>query len=356
LGLLGCQSGQEIGTLSAGAGDEESTSDDGEEDGEESGDAGDGDGDGEDEGLPKLDVGDGDGDGDTGCEKVDFLFVIDNSISMADNQDELIGSFPGFIQSIQETLNATDDYHIMVVDTDAETRCTPAGCADDQDQWAQCLCPGLSNGEACIHEYTQCDLTMGAGVIDPRGSNASNKLCDVPDGQRYLDASAPDLSNSFSCMARVGEAGHQAERPMDAMLAALSDDLNGDGGCNEGFLRSDAILVVTFISDDGSIEDTGTPQEWHDAVVSAKGGDESAVVVLGLVPEWPACASGGAMGCMIAGLPEDNPNQGQHWIEFVESWGDYGLWAHVCEANYSPFFQQAVDLVDQVCDAFEPPG
>ena len=39
-----------------------------------------------------------------GCGKVDFLFVIDNSGSMGDNQDNLIASFPGFINTIAQTL------------------------------------------------------------------------------------------------------------------------------------------------------------------------------------------------------------------------------------------------------------
>src|SRR5690242_21671906 len=37
-----------------------------------------------------------------GCAKADFLFVIDNSGSMADEQDNLIASFPGFIDTIQQ--------------------------------------------------------------------------------------------------------------------------------------------------------------------------------------------------------------------------------------------------------------
>ena len=71
----------------------------------------------------------GAGGGSSGCDKVDFLFVVDNSVSMSDQQAALVASFPDFINTIQSTLSATSDYHVMVVDTDAETRCSPAGCA-----------------------------------------------------------------------------------------------------------------------------------------------------------------------------------------------------------------------------------
>src|SRR5690606_41723616 len=53
--------------------------------------------------------------------------------------------------------------------------------------------------------------------------------------------------------------------------------------CNEGFIRDDAILVVTFITDeddnqgDGS---AGTPDGWKAALVSAKKGDDAGIVVL----------------------------------------------------------------------------
>ena len=54
-------------------------------------------------GGPKFDVAGGNtgpGDGEMGCQKVDFLFVIDNSGSMEDEQNNLINSFPGFINTI----------------------------------------------------------------------------------------------------------------------------------------------------------------------------------------------------------------------------------------------------------------
>ena len=61
----------------------------------------------------------GDAGNGNGCQKVDFLFVIDNSGSMLEEQNNLAGSFPSFINSIQSTLDAAQDYHIMVIDTDA---------------------------------------------------------------------------------------------------------------------------------------------------------------------------------------------------------------------------------------------
>ena len=271
--------------------------------------------------------------GETGGEEeglcaIDFLFVVDNSVSMADNQESLLASFPGFMDTIAGTLDATTDFHVMVADTDADTRCSPAGC-QDPNHWVESLCIGPENGNACSLLLDDCDTTLGAGVVRPVGSAASNQTCDTVGGQRYLVGGEDDLE-TFECMARVGEAGDPSERPMDAMMSAVSEVLNGPGGCNEGFLREEAILVVTFISDDSNYEDNFGPEVWKSSLVDAKGGDEDRIVVLGLVPDPPECVEG-----LLGG--DQDKTQGEHWRAFVESFGERGSWASVCEPDYTPF-------------------
>src|SRR5688572_10833186 len=63
---------------------------------------------------------------DDGCKRVDFLFVVDNSVSMEDDQATLVGAFPGFMEAIQSQLAADSDYHILVADTDEWGRCDTA--------------------------------------------------------------------------------------------------------------------------------------------------------------------------------------------------------------------------------------
>jgi hypothetical protein len=281
--------------------------------------------------------------GDDGCAKVDFLFVIDNSVSMSDQQAALIASFPGFMGAIETTLEA-DDYHIMVADTDDVTRCTPANCQSGA-MGAQNLCIDAANGYACQTQlFDTCDNTIGAGVVHPAGDGASNTPCTIAGGNRYIVQGEPDLVGTFSCMALVGLAGHPAERPMDSLVSAMTPALNAPDGCNSGFLREDAILVVTFISDDPNYEDADGPQEWYDAVVAAKGGNADAVVVLGLTPNFEGCQ------------PNAGPPKGSHWSEFVTMWGARGLEASVCNLDYAPFFEQAVSVIDDTCDEFTPPS
>lgn len=300
-----------------------------------------------DTGGPKLDVGFGtgqasadDGGSAEGCEKVDFLFVIDGSGSMGDNQDSLIASFPGFIQSIKDTLDDAQDYHIMVVDTDAEW----GGMCEQ-------LCPLFGNICPEIPEYPcgqgvedPCHAQLGAGVTYTMADDAPNVPCDFSTGLRYMDSTEPDLTAAFQCAAKVGSDGDSNERPMGAMVSALSDDLAQPGACNEGFVRDDAILVVTIITDEEDDDSNGTPDGWYANIIASKAGDPTAIVMLGLINDndapQPVCPAESQDPVKVRTFIDMFPNR---------------IRGSVCEPSYNSFFQQAVDLIDTTCDEFNPP-
>ncbi|MCA9653848.1 MAG: hypothetical protein KC501_28265 [Myxococcales bacterium] len=281
-----------------------------------------------------------DGGNSEGCEKVDFLFVIDNSGSMGDNQDSLIASFPGFIQSIQNTLTDAQDYHIMVVDTDA--------------QWGgecELLCPLFFNVCPDIPEYPcgvvpeLCDSTLGSGVVHTMASDAPNVDCNFSTGARYMDSTEPNLTAAFQCAAKVGSDGDGSERPMGAMVGALSLDLAQPGACNEGFVREDAILVVTVITDEEDDDSNGNAAGWYANVIASKGGDATAIVMLGLINDNDAPAP-------VCPPESQDPAKIRTFVDMFPN----SIRGSVCEASYNGFFQQAVDLIDTTCDEFIPPA
>ena len=248
-----------------------------------------------------------------------------------------------FIQSIQSTLTEAQDYHIMVVDTDA--------------QWGgecELLCPLFFNTCPDIPQYPcgivpdACNSTLGAGVVHTMASDAPNVPCDFTTGARYMDSSEPDLTSAFQCAAKVGSDGDGSERQMGAMVGALSPVLAEPGACNEGFVRQDAILVVTLITDEEDDGDSlGDPATWKQALVAAKGGNEAAVVVLGLVGDPDVM--GGTCGPL--GLAEPSPRL----RTFAESL-QFGSWGSICAADYAPFFADAVEVIDSACEQFDPEG
>jgi hypothetical protein len=324
--------------------------------------SGDGDGDGEGSTGPKLDTlpqeSADDGPNEAGCEKADFLFVIDNSGSMADEQQNLINSFPEFIGTIQDTLMA-QDYRVMVVDTDAsggggysisctngECSCTPVPACCEM----VCQFNATCNGFPCnMLPGGECDGTLGAGKVFDQDGNS----CLPEDGPRFI-TDQDDLATAFSCAGNVGTYGNGAEEPAHAMVEATGDALNAAGACNEGFIRDDAILVVTIITDEEDImKSPGTPATWYQHLVDVKNGNPDAVVVLGLI---------GDNDLPNAQCPPFDPDQGQgaepspNLRSFVQMFGDKGVLGSVCAPNYGPFFVDAVSVIDVTCDEFEPVG
>ncbi|MEX1364489.1 MAG: hypothetical protein AB1Z98_15290 [Nannocystaceae bacterium] len=274
----------------------------------------------------------------TGCEKIDFLFVIDSSGSMKDHQQNLVDSFPGFVEAMREAVSA-EDWHVMVVDTDGQWN--GSDCAN-----ACALlhsCPDEPAFPCDAPAPTLCDITIGSGMVAPYGESASNADCGL--GQlRYIDSDIPDLGTAFECAARVGVDGSAEEHTAEALVAAVGTDLAGPGGCNDGFLREDAILVVTLITDEPDTVSPQEPPDWAQTIIDAKGSDPDSVVMLGLLPDGdtanPSCP-----------MPIAAPRLAALLDSFAAS-----TRASVCEPDYSPFLTEAVAVIAQTCDDFEPPG
>jgi hypothetical protein len=256
-----------------------------------------------------------------GCRKVDFLFAIDNSGSMSAQQAQLLNSFQGFIDAIQASLqDSVDSYHVGVVTSDNYTGNAP-GCT-----------------------------SIGDLVSQTAGFESSNQVCTPFDEGYRFATEQDDLSVKFPCIAQVGTSGSPIEQPVTATIAALDPAKAGPGGCNEDFLRDDAILVVVILTDDPPYNpdfDDAHPMTdtsgWYDAVIAAKNGDPQAMVVIGFIP-WSD------ISCVPLSL--ESPNL----IGFVDSFGEQGVKASICEPDFGPIFAQTVETIVTTCENFDPPG
>ncbi|MCB9746348.1 MAG: VWA domain-containing protein [Alphaproteobacteria bacterium] len=131
--------------------------------------------------------------------KVDVLWVIDNSVSMEGEQERVANGFDSFIASIDET---NIDFQIGVVSSDLDL--------DNPDR----------------------------GVLI---------------GNPPFLTRDDDFVNAFEARVRVGTEGSDKEKGLGAAVEAVTEPLASSA--NAGFVRSDADLLVIFVSDEDDCSD-----------------------------------------------------------------------------------------------------
>lgn len=134
--------------------------------------------------------------------KVDILFVVDDSASMEQEQATLASGFVSFANRLEES---GTDFHLGVI--------TTTFAYDDPDR--------------------------GRLVGDPL----------------FLTNEDTDYVAQFAVRAQVGTDGEDKEKGLEAAAYALSPIANLD--LNGGFVRSDARLLVVFVSDEEDCSDEG---------------------------------------------------------------------------------------------------
>jgi hypothetical protein len=145
---------------------------------------------------------------------VDILFVIDDSRSMMDEQQQL-ALWSHELFDVLGTSGELPDLHIAV-----------------------------TSSSVAIPELTQCmtgaggSLLTGGAVLD-----GGRFIRDVANAAGGRDTNySGTLTDAFAKMARVGDSGCGFEQPFKAARLALSG--------NAGFLRPDALLLVVFVTDE----------------------------------------------------------------------------------------------------------
>ena len=281
-----------------------------------------------------------------GCKgKIDFLFLISRYGSMLTEQEQLLASLPGFLDTITTTF-PDFDAHIMVANPDG----TWPGWVCEQPH----LCGQTGTCGPNAADYvcgpdtwltvTECDETLGAGITFNAGGYATNRRCELFGGHRYITIPGePDSAAAFDCIARVGMSGGIAAIG-DALVAAMSSGMNGPEGCNAGFLRPDALLVVTMITDKEDQQSTTKPPAWYDAIVTAKG-DPASVVMLAVLAQPhdeeppPGCT---------------DDDDGKQLIRDLINLFPFHVEGDTCAPAYVPFFEEATSRVMEACASFIP--
>jgi hypothetical protein len=181
--------------------------------------------------------------------QIDILWVVDNSSSMQDEQDNLADNFNSFISIIDQS---QVDYQIGVISTDMDL----AG----------------HQGEL-----------QGSPEIIVRGSDAAAQ---------------------FANNVRVGIGGAGNERGLLAAYTALTEPLISGG--NAGFLRQGGALAVIFVSDEND-HSFGKIEFYQRIFMQMKGiGNENRVIAAAIVGDQPDGCSNPQTGEAQSGIRYHN--------------------------------------------------
>jgi hypothetical protein len=173
--------------------------------------------------------------------KLDLLFVIDDSGSMANNISNITNNFSNFI-NVLETIPdgmggfSLPDVHIGVVSSDAG--CGNGSEDDGNLQTTRHIITENPDGEEVETGTEACAMLNGNQFI----SDIANT-----DGSRDTNYSG-NLADAFTCIASVGIEGCGFEQHLEAMKRAITKSQTGSG--NNGFIRDDAYLAVVILADE----------------------------------------------------------------------------------------------------------
>lgn len=167
---------------------------------------------------------------------IDLLFVVDDSPSMLDKQNNIKANFPKFIEVLQTIQGGLPDVHIGVVSSDMGTKGTQdsaAGPAIGQIGQGGCSGTGKSG-----------NLQLGAAGTDLQTGATFISDIKQTDGSRQKNYTG-DLATVFGKLAALGAGGCGFEQHLLAMRRALENN-----PANANFLRPDAFLAVIFLADE----------------------------------------------------------------------------------------------------------
>ncbi|MBX7116255.1 MAG: VWA domain-containing protein [Myxococcaceae bacterium] len=173
------------------------------------------------------------------AQKLDILFVIDNSNSMFEEQAGVAQELTAFIDEVRKGGGVSQDFNVGVITTSVY-------------QYS------LVNGVRFLKDYPTQE-----GRLQPVPDAAPDGGVLLGTGtERMINGDDPLLIDKFSRLVRQGTRGSGQETPFEAVRLALLSDLATtpmDQGGNQGFLRDGARLLIVVLTDEDDCSQTVRP-------------------------------------------------------------------------------------------------
>ncbi|MDD5308343.1 MAG: hypothetical protein PHU25_13565 [Deltaproteobacteria bacterium] len=277
-----------------------------------------------------------------GCTSLDILFVLDNSPSMVEEQENLAANFAKFVDVI-DAFKTQDGsgvaYRVGVTIVDV-TR-----------NFKQKI-PGFG--------------AMPMSTTGPDGALQGRQKCNLGE-HPWIDGPAADAATKFSCLSDVGIEGSGSEMPLAALEGALGKQ-SEPGGRNEGFYDKggSALLVAIFITDedDCSIENGGIMAISMAGSSDCNEATSTGLYDVGAIKTWLDGVTGGAGRSVVVGIAGDTQggctsdfgeaNYAKRLKKFVDLFADHGFFGDICAGDLWVPLEAALGVIESGCGSLPP--
>jgi hypothetical protein len=176
---------------------------------------------------------------------VDILVLVDYSSGMAQEQAALTSRFPGLLDELVNPSDAdgdgrpdhpaVTDIHVGVISQDVGSGGLPVTTCLDE--------PFVGDNGCLLHSANP---LIG-------GCNSSYPVFLAYDSVAAPTYSVENLGEDLACIATIGDSGPDVgcgfEQPLASVRRATTDNVS-PGGCNDGLLRPDSLLVLIILTDE----------------------------------------------------------------------------------------------------------
>lgn len=261
------------------------------------------------------------------CNKMDIVFVIDDSGSMGEEQSNLGNNFPGFAQVLENYQTQSGellDYRVAVTSTGRDL------------------------------DYTQELPPLGQVPFSEDGLNGEFRQVSGM-SRPWIERADGNLQSVFPNLADLGTGGPSFEMPLMMLDWALNDRVAD--GSNAGFLRNDALLAMVIISDeddcsfegnnfnvglfDNPCSDALDLNTYFTMLDSLKNGRE----------RWAIAAIAGETSCSTA---LGDAAEATRLKDFVSQTGENGVFSSICQGDLATPLADALATFDAACQSFPP--
>lgn len=257
------------------------------------------------------------------CNKMDLVFVIDDSASMEQEQSNLATNFPMFAQLLSNYVTPDGehiDYRIAVTTTGKDLQYT------------------ISSGGLNLPQN------------EPGDNGAFKNNCNMT--KRFLEPTDANMQQVLSCRANVGTGGPSFEMPLLMTKWALEKRVMD--GTNAGFLREDALLGIVMLTDE---DDASTEQNNFTVTVSSQPPVDfhpaNLITFLdtlkGHRTRWAAGVIAGPTDCMSSFGNAAKATRLQDFVMQANASSPQASFSSICDGNLTGALQKTLDTFQTAC-------